>query len=35
MFYEVELVTQKKNFYKNVRVSVASFCVTWFRNSIL
>ena len=38
MFYEVELVTRKKNFYKNFRVSNSkceSFCVIRFRNSII
>ena len=33
IFYEVELVTQKKNFQKNFPQSVTSFCVTRFRNS--
>ena len=36
MYYEVNLVTRKRNFYKNfesVTRSVTSFCVTQFRNS--
>ena len=38
MFYEVELVTQKKNFYENFRVSNSKCDVilrTGFSNSIL
>ena len=38
MFYGVELVTRKKNIYKNFRVSNSkceSFCVIRFRNSII
>ena len=33
MFYEIELVTQKKNFYKNFRVGNLT-CDVILRNSI-